>query len=309
MTTVGKILVFLNLVFSLVVGGFAVVDYAARTHWSKAFADVTDQNNKLRAIAESYKSEADRTSKEKADLVEQLTAQRVLIDPGLKDAADAGSRIANLAVAELKARATTINEQKTSIESLRKQLADEKSRNVGYLNMERALKTDTERRVEDTKILRNTLKLEQDKNFKLEQEKNQMRDDMVTAQIAAKTLKDRNTQLETQLQDLARSLAQMKANSGAAAVGGRGANPPPENIEGQVTKAEGGLVSISVGADNGLSPRQTMEVFRLGQNPRYIGRIRLIEVNAKNAVGTIEGKPTMTVQAGDKVASRILGGY
>ncbi|MFO0846071.1 MAG: hypothetical protein U0797_27430 [Gemmataceae bacterium] len=309
MTVVGKILVFLNLVFSLVVGGFAVVDYAARTHWAKAFDDVTDQNKKLRAIAESYKNDADRVNKEKADLHEQLTVNRVAIDPALKDAPDAGSRIASLAVAELRARAKAIDEQKTTVESLRKQLADEKTRNVGYLNMERAMKTDTERRVLDTKVLRDTLKLEMDKNFKMEQEKNQMRDDMVTAQIAAKALKDRNTQMETQLQDLARNLAQMKANTGAAAPGGRGANPPPENIEGQVNKVDGRLVSISVGADNGLSPKQTMEVFRLGQNPRYIGRIRLIDVNAKSAVGTIEGKTTMSIQAGDKVASRILGGY
>lgn len=309
MTTVGKILVFLNLVFSLVVGGFAVVDYAARTHWSKAFADVSDQNTKLRAIAESYKTDSDRVAKEKADLYEQLTVNRVAIDPALKDAPDAGSRIANMAVTELKARAKTIDEQKTTVESLRKQLADEKTRSAGYVNMERAMKTDTERRVLDTKVIRDTLKLEMDKNFKVEQEKNQMRDDMVTAQISAKTLKDRNTQLETQIQDLARNLAQMRANSGAAAVGGRGANPPPENIEGQVTKAESRLVSISVGADNGLSKGQTMEIFRLGQNPRYIGRIRLTEVAAKNAVGTIEGKPTMTVQTGDKVASRIMGGY
>lgn len=309
MTVVGKILVFLNLVFSLVVGGFAVVDYAARTHWAKAYDDVTDQNKKLRVIAESYKNDADRGNKEKADLYEQLTVNRVAIDPTLKDAPDAGSRIASLAVAELRARAKAIDEQKTTVDSLRKQLADEKTRNVGYLNMERAMKTDTERRVIDTKQLRDTLKHEMDKSFKLEQQKNQMRDDMVTAQIAAKALKDRNTQMETQLQELARTVAQMKANSGASAPGGRGANPPPENIEGQVNKVAGRLVSISVGADNGLSPKQTMEVFRLGQNPRYIGRIRLIEVTPKAAVGQIEGRTTMSIQTGDKVASRILGGY
>ncbi len=33
MTAVGKILVFLNLVFSLVVGAFVIMIYLARTHW------------------------------------------------------------------------------------------------------------------------------------------------------------------------------------------------------------------------------------------------------------------------------------
>src|SRR5436305_15256077 len=77
MTVVGKILVFLNLVFSLVVGGFAVVDYAARTHWAKAFDDVKAQNGQLLALAQSYKADSERAAKEKADLYDQLAVQRV----------------------------------------------------------------------------------------------------------------------------------------------------------------------------------------------------------------------------------------
>jgi len=309
MTVVGKILVIFNLIFSLVVGGFAAVDYAARTHWAKAFDDVKDQNTKLKSIAESYKSEADRVAKERADPYEHLTVNRINIDPNLKDQPDAGARIAGLAVQELRARAKSIDELKGTVSDLNGQLKVEKEKIAGFQSMEKTMKADAERRTADSKALRETLKTEMDKNFKLEEEKNDLRDKMVTAQIAAKTLKERNTQMETQVQDLARNLAQMKANSGASAVGGKGANPPPENIEGQVTKAEGQLVSISLGADNGLSKGQTMEIFRLGQNPRYIGRIRLKEVLAKSAVGSIEGKTTMSIQTGDKVASRILGGY
>lgn len=308
MTVVGKILVFLNLVFSLVVGGFAVVDYAARTHWAEAYAKVKDQNDKLRGAAETYKRDSDQLAKEKSDLYEKLNSERVVIDPMAKDDKDSGFRVATNALTALKDRNKTIDELKLQLDDLRKELAKQKSENTRLLAMEQAYKTDNSRRQSDTQLLRNTLKTEMDKSFKLEQEKNQMRDDMVTAQIAAKTLKDRNTQLENQLQDLARSLAQAKANLGTTGVASKGANPPTENIEGQVTRSEGNLVSISVGSDNGLTKNHTMEIFRLGATPDYIGRIRLVEVSAKGAVGQFINKPRKAPQIGDRVASRILGG-
>ena len=37
MNTIGKILVVLNLVFALVVGGFLVIDFATRTNWKTAY--------------------------------------------------------------------------------------------------------------------------------------------------------------------------------------------------------------------------------------------------------------------------------
>ena len=40
MTKVGKILVFFNLVFSMVVGAFAVLDYTARTHWVTKYKEL-----------------------------------------------------------------------------------------------------------------------------------------------------------------------------------------------------------------------------------------------------------------------------
>jgi len=51
MTVVGKILVFLNLVFSLVVGAFAVMDYTARTHWSDAYKTLNARYDVLQSSA------------------------------------------------------------------------------------------------------------------------------------------------------------------------------------------------------------------------------------------------------------------
>jgi len=307
MTIVGKILVFMNLIFSLVVGSFALVDYSSRTHWAKGFRDLEGKFKIISASAEAFKRESDDLRKEKTDLYDKLVAERVVIDPAAKDDRDSGFRIATSALNALRERTKSIDELKNQMESLRKQLTEEKAKATTLANMEQGFKTDAERRQADSKVLRESLKVEMDKNFKLEQDKNSYRDLKVAAEIERDTLKNRNAALEQQIQDLARNLAQAKSNLGAVGAG-KGANPPPENIEGQVTRADGNLVSISVGSDNGLSRNQTMEVFRLGQNPRYLGRIRLVEVTPTKAVGQLVGRPSQPIQTGDRVASRIVTG-
>ncbi len=306
MTVVGKILVFLNLVFSLVVGGFAVVDYAARSNYAAAFNAVKQQNDVLKSAAQSFQAEAVRLAKDRDDLAEKLGAQRVAWDPAAKDDKEGGANVAARALAVMKDQSATINDLKGQVDGLRKQLADEKGKNVNLLAMERQFKADAERRQEDTKILRDQLKAEMDKNFTKEKEMNALREDMVTAQIAARTLKDRNTQLEEQLQAAARTLAQLRSQG--ASGGQRGDNPPPEQVEGLVRRVDGNLVHISLGSDAGLSTGQTLHVFRLGSNSGYIGRIKLVDVRAKESVGQVMGRPLKQIQQGDRVASRIIPG-
>ena len=74
--------------------------------------------------------------------------------------------------------------------------------------------------------------------------------------------------------------------------------PPPWLIE--VT---------SIDSDAGLTRGQTLEVFRFGTSPKWVGRIRIVEVMQTQAVGTAMGKLTTPIQVGDRVASRIVGGY
>ncbi|MFO0930634.1 MAG: hypothetical protein U0736_26990 [Gemmataceae bacterium] len=306
MTVVGKILVFLNLVFSLVVGAFAVMDYTARTHWADAYAKVKAQNEVLRATSETYKKEADQLAQEKLRLYENLNTERVKWAPETKDDKDVGFRVAQAALEKLRSNSKTIDELKVRLEGLQKQLADERGKGATYRAMEAAYKSDVERRQADAGLLRQQIKDELDKNGKLVQETNQMRDDKVQAEILARTLKDRNSQLEEALRKVQVDLAQAKTLGGRSGMAAAGANPPPENLEGLVRRAEGNLVTISLGSDAGLARNQTMEVFRLGQLPKYIGRIRIVEVTPTQAVGQATGKLTTPIQVGDRVASRIV---
>jgi len=223
-----------------------------------------------------------------------------------KDNKEESLRAPGRAIALLKEQASTIALMQKETEDLRKREADAKGLLGKYRAMELTMQKDVGRRQDDSSILVKQLADETKKNFELTKETNDMRDAKIQAEISASTLKSRNSDLEKQLQDVARELVR----KGAAGPGGaaRGANPPPENLEGLVRRADGNYVTISLGSDAGLVRGNTLEVFRLGNRPQYIGKIRIVEMTPTQAVGQAVGKLTTPIQVDDRVASRILGG-
>src|SRR5262245_63936613 len=79
MTIVGKILVFINLLFSLFVGWLAVMSYTARTHWVEGFNNLQKSYQVAQANAQQYykeKLEAEAKAGEQVSKVnDQLTAR------------------------------------------------------------------------------------------------------------------------------------------------------------------------------------------------------------------------------------------
>ena len=110
MTVVGKILVFLNLVFSLVVGGFAVLDYAARTNWARSYDDLKAQNQVIVGALNTYRDDAGRLNLEKDELYKALESKRVQFDKEGKDGKDV--QVAEETVSK---RATCTPEQRAKV--------------------------------------------------------------------------------------------------------------------------------------------------------------------------------------------------
>jgi len=308
MTLVGKILVFLNLVFSLVVGAFAVMDYTARTHWADYATKLKSQNEVLRASSESARKENDRLIQERQELVAQMTKEGARVAPEVKGLPDI-QLIVRALITALENRNTELNQVKTSLSTQRDEMKKATDQIARYRTMEEAYKSLVNTRQGDAGVMRQQLKDEQDKNFKLVNEMNELRDTAVNATIQSRTLKERNTQLEDALRKAQTDLAQAKT-MGARSSGVAGVNPPPENIEGLVRRVDrDNLVSLSLGSDAGLARGQTMEVFRFGTSPKYVGRIKIVEVYQTSSVGVPMGKLMTPIQVGDRVASRIVGGY
>jgi hypothetical protein len=82
-------------------------------------------------------------------------------------------------------------------------------------------------------------------------------------------------------------------------------NKPTADISGVVHKVEGAQIIINIGSDAGLAKGHTLEVFRVGDKPQYVGTVRVVEVRGKDAVVQAVGKFTGPIQVGDRVASQI----
>ncbi len=90
-------------------------------------------------------------------------------------------------------------------------------------------------------------------------------------------------------------------------------NPPHENVEGQVKKIDSSsnLMTLTIGSDAGLVKGHTLELFRLNpaspSESRYLGTIRILETEAREALAQPVGRLTDKPKVGDRVASRLLG--
>jgi hypothetical protein len=156
---------------------------------------------------------------------------------------------------------------------------------------------------EEIARLKKELKAAQNKAAQLARERDLMRDKAVAAEISAKSLKERLDKIELKLAEVVKELAKRRGKAPAAAPGTK----PAENVEGKVEKVEGKLVSLSVGSDAGLKKGDTLEVFRLDTPPKYLGRVKVVEVSAKRSAAQAVGKMVDTPKEGDKVASPLLG--
>jgi hypothetical protein len=305
MTAVGKILVFFNLLFSLGVGAVAIVNYTARTHWAAGYEELKSKYDVATASRTTYQTENDRLIKDRDRLNVKLaeSAGKMMVE--IKNPDEAAQKVADT----LKDSLEQIKVQKKEIEDLRRQaLAAEKKASqvetVAKVSLE-----DVSRRQADVEKMRETLKAETDRNVELVKEKNSLRDRAVAAEIQSTTLRDINSRLEAELQQAMKDLARIRALGGRSVARGT-TNPPPENVEGLVQRfdSNSNLVTISLGSDAGLAEGNTMEVFRLGAVPKYVGQIKIVRVTPTQAVGQPTGRLNGTIQKGDRVASRIMGG-
>jgi hypothetical protein len=302
MTAVGKILVGLNFVFAFVVGAFAVMTYVARTHWADQYGKLENSYKVVKAAADTYKTENDKLVKERE------VQNKALADSGVLAKDQDQAKATQAAIDLLRRRqAETVKQKKDLDDEKRKSDAFERQATQYKASMTVA-QADVARRQADVEKLREVLAEETRRNTKLQEGINYMRDRAVAAEIESKSLRGRNGQLETQLQDLARDLARIKATGGRPtnAVAGAGRNPPPESVEGLIQRVDGNLVTLTIGGDAGLQKGHTLYVFGMGKDPGYRGQIRIVEVTPKVAVGEVMGKLSTRIKVGDTASSDIM---
>jgi hypothetical protein len=288
MTALGKILVFLNLVFSLLAGILIIQVYATRTSWKSAYDKlnnyytVSEANNKaLRADMDSLRAAKDDQIKAAEKTRDEKEADRKRLEGELKTVQD------------------ELNKEKTQ------HLAQRTNATVSNEELQR--------RQQETASLTDRLNKANAALAEEQKKGKQLQDEKMQAVINFNSEHDRNVRMLEQLKQLnqkaelmEKKLASMGASAKDVAVN---RNPPPEDVEGVVleTDAKTGLVTISIGTDSGVNVGNTLEVFRIKPDPKYLGTIRILDAQAKQAVGRLTAAPRYgPIEKGDIVATKIM---
>lgn len=290
MTTLGKILAFINLVFALLTGAFILMVFVTRTNWKAEYDLLQSRYKASHEQARTYLKEKEDLRNDKDNEIQKLRAD-------LTQAT--------------KERDDSRRERDDNRDKLQAELDRVKSSN----NTNVASTAELDRRREEVKQLQMVVADREQKINDLVKERDGFQSKLVERELALKSSEDRNQNLLTQLEELSRKLEKAQAGTAVTALpGGPQAtslrNPPPDDVKGTIKAVdpESGMVTISVGSDAGISKGNTLEVYRLKPKPLYLGTIRILDVRSHESVG----KPITPMRHGvmrenDEVASSILG--
>jgi hypothetical protein len=283
MTVLGKTLVIVNLVFSVIVGALIIMVYSTRTNWSAEYKKLKDRYD-VAVASRDNSAESARAAAMERDA--RLTEVR---NEYAKQVRDRDAEIARLA---------NVTQERKEFETKYQDAAKEVS----------TLQAEIARRKEEVAILEKASKEQQTVNGDLVKKNSEERQTRVNAEIQVRTLKDRNQGLLAKVQEQEKELRARPAGAGGSYTSN--VNPPPEDVRGlvEVVDREHGLLQLTIGSDSGLQKGQTLEAFRVDPNDagrsKYLGTIRILDVRAKSAVARPE-RALGQFQVGDRVASRL----
>ena len=287
MTVLGKILVFLNLVFALAVGGFLVVDFATREKWREKYMKQRDELVIANASAGAYPETFNKQQLENKTFMQQRDTAR--------------AEIADLNV---------IIKSKDDAHKLALDAADTRVKDA-LLTMEQYL-GEKERLNKENQGLVVVLASRDKRIVELVADVNKFRSAAVSEESARKATQDGLDQPLTRVHELERDVIKLNspAAKGEIALDRNKPNPPTVYVEGKIDAIDPvatNLVSLSVGSDKGLNRDHTLEVYRLSP-PLYLGMIRIVDVTPHTAVGKLERVGTANrtpLRVGDTVSSTL----
>jgi hypothetical protein len=271
-----------------------------------------EESAKQRDVAEKLRQALDQERKDAADQVAAARADAAkaarVIDAIKKEAAeieatarekaarareDAERAAAKLAEEAKKAQAVAQDEQKRA-----EALAEERAKTAKALEAERrktaqALDAEREqaavaaRKARDSQEIIATLVKDVER---MKAELSAERARAVAAAVDQQLLQERAVRLEKRLVELEKALEL--------------ARPGVDRIEGKVTDVSDGLLKLNIGSDAGLVKGQVLDVFRLEPKPLYLGKVKVVSVEPKEAVAQLIGAPKEMIKVGDQVTNK-----
>lgn len=266
MNTIGKTLVILNFLFAVIVGFLLVFDMALRNRWKDAHDALVAEMKTVEGSRESMKravAQLVADYKEKQADIEKITLE-------IKD------NEAKRAAKEAEFDAKMLEFQN---------IANDKTLMVTQI--EQTLK----RKVEEIALLNSTIKTREESIVRLENESKNLRITAVQYEAMFRAGKIQNENMAAQLQEVTQALHKKEVGVVQSDVmvirNPNEPNPPAVLINGQIERVDAELVQLSVGSDHGLQKNQTLDVYRLQPEAKYLGMVRIIETSHRNSVGRL----------------------
>lgn len=290
MTAVGKVLVFLNFVFSIAVVYFLAQTFVTRDNWRKKYEE---QKNLNLIIEAKYKERDVRADTEvKAVHPENAEMARRLEDVEKRLKFYEGDKTVNPAVpgkyeqatdqiAELEKQKKAIQTNLTATESEIAVLRDERVILVKQAETERANVLAIQKKLNDE--MRKTVEVTIDRDqFKQKSERMLTRVEELEKQV-------------TTLTNTINSLGPIAGKSARSLLTPPPVPAPPDVYGTVKAVATSGITVISLGSDSGISAGNKLEVYRIDEkNPRnsvYMGELIVSRTEPKQAVGQFYPKP------------------
>ena len=288
MTALGKILIFLNLVFALLLGILIIQVYATRTSWRGAFDRTSGFLTVSEANVKTLRAEIDDIKKRKDDEIKKVQD-------------------------DLAKEKVETQRQTQLVDQANKQLQAERANHQQQRDNAGVSNAELDRRQQETRALTSELNKSHAANAEMQKQNKVLQDERMQAVINYNSEHERNVRLLEAFRQQGQKLelAEKKLQSLGTGISttALNRNPPPEDVEGIIldTDAKTGLVTISIGSDAGISPGNTLEVFRIKPEPKYLGTIRILDSQPHQAVGRLTAAPRYgALEKGDIVASKIM---
>jgi hypothetical protein len=294
MTVIGKILTFLVFFFSLVFLGFAVTinmlnkDPKTKLSWYGLAKKHEKDMQKLQEDLNARDAENIALRGQLSKLQNQMALDKAAFDKGLQAAQDDARAARN----ELTAAKSNADKTQVSVSDSAAEL---------------------QTRRQEAMALNEQLKLKETQISDLIAQHTAVTNRAVQAEVNMKSFQERLMALQNDYRQVVQALEREREERTASATGVGDTQqvvvrrPPLEDVSGRIKSVTPeGLVSLSVGSDQGLMKGHTLEVFRSGPRPQYLGTLQVIEVTPHEAVGRLSPQMRKLVQPNDQVASRIM---
>jgi hypothetical protein len=279
MNWLGKVFVVLILIMSLIFMGLAMAVYATHRNWR----EVIEGPNGLRSQLDQAKQANEQLKSEHNRRVEDLTREK---------------QAAEQQLAKLETERQALTDSNVRIQTELDQLKQQQREHIAAVASTQAL---NEGLANEATGLRQQIRSEQ-----------QARDAAFAKTLEAteavhqltgqyETARERTEQLTKQVSGMTHVMREQgidpSTQPGAVV-------PAIDGVVSQVRRAAGAqLIEVTIGADDGLKPGNTLEVFR---GSKYLGRVEVLQTSPDKSVGRVDRRFQQgQIQEGDRVATRL----